>query len=123
MKAVNEITQGQVTAIDGKELRHSMDETLGRREIHMVSAWASDNCLVLAQQKEDEKSNEITAIPALLEMLEIAGCIITIDAIGCQTEIAQQITEQLGDYVLAVKENQGHLFEDYRALTPIVFAL
>lgn len=112
VKAVNTITGGQVIAIDGKELRRSMDDTLGKRAIHMVSAWASENQLVLAQQKVDEKSNEITAIPALLEMLEIAGCIITIDAMGCQTDIAQQITAQQGEYVLAVKENQGHLFED-----------
>lgn len=116
VKAVNTITGGQVIAIDGKELRRSMDETLGKRAIHMVSAWASENRLVLAQQKVDEKSNEITAIPALLEMLEIAGCIITIDAMGCQTEIAQQIIDQQGDYVLAVKENQGHLFADIEHL-------
>ncbi len=112
VKAISEVTQGQVIAIDGKELRRSMDERLGRRAIHMVSAWASENRLVLAQQKVDEKSNEITAIPALLEMLEIAGCIITIDAMGCQTAIAQQITDQQADYVLAVKENQAHLFAD-----------
>lgn len=116
VKAVNTITGGQVIAIDGKELRRSMDKTLGKRAIHMVSAWASENRLVLAQQKVDEKSNEITAIPALLEMLEIAGCIITIDAMGCQTDIAQQITDQQGDYVLAVKENQGHLFADIEHL-------
>jgi len=116
VKAVNTLTGGQVIAIDGKELRRSMDATLGRRAIHMVSAWASENRLVLAQQKVDEKSNEISAIPALLEMLEIAGCIITIDAMGCQTDIAQQITNQQGDYVLAVKENQGHLFEDVEHL-------
>jgi predicted transposase YbfD/YdcC len=116
VKAVNTLTGGQVMAIDGKELRRSMDETLGKRAIHMVSAWASENRLVLAQQKVDEKSNEITAIPALLEMLEIAGCIITMDAMGCQTEIAQKITDQQGDYVLAVKENQGHLFEDIEHL-------
>lgn len=116
VKAVNEISGGQVIAIDGKELRRSMDRTLGKRAIHMVSAWASENRLVLAQQKVDEKSNEITAIPALLEMLEIAGCIITIDAMGCQKEIAQQIIDQQGDYVLAVKENQGHLFEDIEHL-------
>lgn len=112
VQAVNQISQGQVIAIDGKELRRSMDGTSGKRAIHMVSAWASESRLVLAQQKVDEKSNEITAIPALLEMLEIAGCIITIDAMGCQKEIAQKITEEQGDYALAVKENQGHLYED-----------
>jgi predicted transposase YbfD/YdcC len=82
----------------------------------MVSAWASENRLVFAQQKVNEKSNEITAIPALLEMLEIAGCIVTIDAMGCQKEIAQRITDQQGDYILAVKENQGHLYEDIEHL-------
>lgn len=112
MQAVSEITRGQVIAIDGKELRSSMDRRLGKRAIHMVSAWASENRMVLAQQKVDAKSNEITAIPALLEMLEIAGCIVTIDAMGCQTAIAEQIIEQQGDYVLAVKENQGHLYAD-----------
>jgi predicted transposase YbfD/YdcC len=112
VKAISEVTKGQVIAIDGKELRRSMDDRLGRRAIHMVSAWASENRLVLAQQKVNEKSNEITAIPALLEMLEIAGCIVTIDAMGCQTSIAQQITEQQGDYVLAVKENQEYMFTD-----------
>jgi hypothetical protein len=73
VKAVNELTQGQVIAINGKELRRSLDGTLGKRAIHMVSAWASENQLVLAQLKVDEKTNEITAIPELLEMLEIAG--------------------------------------------------
>jgi predicted transposase YbfD/YdcC len=112
VKAISEITQGQVIAIDGKELRRSMDGTLGTRAIHMVSAWASDNRLVLVQQKVNEKSNEISAIPQLLEMLEIAGCIVTIDAMGCQKEIAEKIIAQQGDYALAVKENQGHLYED-----------
>jgi predicted transposase YbfD/YdcC len=116
VRAVHEITKGQVIAIDGKELRRSLDSTMGKRAIHMVSAWASENQLVLGQQKVDEKSNEITAIPALLEMLDIAGCIVTIDAIGCQKEIAQQITDQKGDYVLAVKENQGNLHEDIEHL-------
>lgn len=112
VKAISEITQGQVIAIDGKELRRSMDGMLGKGAIHMVSAWASDNRLVLAQQKVNEKSNEISAIANLLEMLEIAGCIVTIDAMGCQKEIAQKIIDQQGDYALAVKENQGHLYED-----------
>lgn len=116
VKAISEVTRGQVIAIDGKELRRSMDRQLDRRAIQMVSAWASENRMVLAQQKVNEKSNEITAIPALLEMLEIAGCIVTIDAMGCQTAIAQQITEQQGDYVLAVKENQGHLYANIEHL-------
>jgi predicted transposase YbfD/YdcC len=112
VKAVNEITQGQVIAIDGKQILVSLDGYAGKGAICMVNAWASENRIALGQCKVDEKSNEITAIPELLSLLEIAGCIITIDAIGCQTEIARQIVSQGGDYVLAVKENQGHLYED-----------
>jgi predicted transposase YbfD/YdcC len=82
----------------------------------MVSAWACENRLVLGQVKVDEKSNEITAIPQLLKALEISGCIVTIDAMGCQTEIAKTIVEEEGDYVLALKENQGNLFEDVQKL-------
>ncbi len=78
----------------------------------MVSAWGEANGLVLGQQKVDEKSNEITAIPLLLEALDLAGCIVTIDAMGCQTDIAEQIIDQGGDYVLSLKGNQGHLQED-----------
>jgi predicted transposase YbfD/YdcC len=82
----------------------------------MVSAWATQNELVLGQTKVADKSNEITAIPKLLQLLDITGCIVTIDAIGTQTEIAKTIIEGGGDYLLAVKENQGHLFEDIRSL-------
>ena len=78
----------------------------------MVSAWATENRLVLGQQKVDDKSNEITAIPQLLQLLDLEGCLVTIDAMGCQTEIAKQIVEQGGDYLLGVKANQGHLYED-----------
>jgi predicted transposase YbfD/YdcC len=112
VKAVNQVTSGQVIAIDGKQLRGSLDTYLGKGAIYMVNAWANTNQIALGQRKVDAKSNEITAIPELLAMLEIAGCIITIDAMGCQTEIAHQIVAQQGDYVLAVKENQGHLYED-----------
>lgn len=112
VQAVQAVTKGQVIALDGKELRRSLDGYLGKRAIHMVSAWASANGTVLAQRRVDEKSNEITAIPELLKLLEIAGCIVTIDAMGCQTEIAKQIVAQQGDYVLAVKQNQGNLYED-----------
>lgn len=112
VQAVFEVTHGQVVAIDGKKVRHSFDQTLGKAAIHMVSAWAVANELVLGQVKVDDKSNEITAIPALLALLDITGCIVTIDAIGCQTEIARQIIDQGGDYLLTVKENQGHLHED-----------
>lgn len=110
MRAVSKIFKGQVVPIDGKTLRRSHDRTIGKDAIHMVSAWALENQLVLGQVKVDEKSNEITAIPQLLEALDISGCIVTIDALGCQKEIAQQIVEQEADYVLALKENQGGLY-------------
>jgi len=82
----------------------------------MVSAWAEANEIVLGQRKVDEKSNEITAIPELLKILAISGCLVTIDAIGTQTKIAQTIIEAQADYVLSVKENQGNLFEDISVL-------
>jgi predicted transposase YbfD/YdcC len=112
VKAVCQVTGGQVIAVDGKQLRGSMDNYLGKGAIYMVNAWANANHMAIGQRKVDDKSNEITAIPELLAMLAIAGCIITIDAIGCQTEIAHQIVAQQADYVLAVKENQGHLYAD-----------
>jgi predicted transposase YbfD/YdcC len=114
--ALSELTQGQVVAIDGKVLRGSAERALGRAGIDMVSAWATANHLVLGQVKVADKSNEITAIPKLLRVLEVAGCIVTIDAIGCQTEIAQAIVDAGADYLLAVKENQGHLYEDIKGL-------
>jgi predicted transposase YbfD/YdcC len=107
-------TQGQVIALDGKTLRHSFDGSRGLGAVHVVSAWATENHLVLGQVKVDEKSNEITALPALLALLDVQGCIVTIDAMGCQTEIARQVVAQGGDYVLAVKGNQGALSEDVR---------
>ena len=108
VQAVNELTE-QVIAIDGKTLRRSHDGTLGTKAIHMVSAWATASHLVLGQIKVDDKSNEITAIPALLKMLDLAGCLVTIDAMGCQKQIARQIVEQGADYLLAVKDNQPTL--------------
>jgi predicted transposase YbfD/YdcC len=114
--AVNDIIQGQIVNLDGKQLRGSKDTVLGKRAIYMVSAWAEENELVLGQRKVDEKSNEITAIPELLKLLAISGCIVTIDAIGTQTNIAQTIIEAEADYVLSVKENQGHLYEDISVL-------
>lgn len=110
--AVNDLIQGQIINIDGKCLRGSHDEPLGKRAIYMVSAWAAENEIVLGQRKVDEKSNEITAIPELLKILSISGCIVTIDAMGTQTNIAKTIVEAQADYVLSVKENQGHLLED-----------
>lgn len=114
--AVNDIIQGQIINLDGKCLRGSDEQRLGKRAIYMVSAWAAENEIVLGQRKVDEKSNEITAIPELLKMLAIAGCVVTIDAMGTQTHIAQTIVQAQADYVLSVKENQGHLFEDISVL-------
>ena len=116
IEAISELTKGEVVAIDGKRLRRSHDGRLGKAAIHMVSAWASVNRLVLGQFKTDEKSNEITAIPELLKLLALKGCIVTIDAMGCQTEIAQLIIEGEGDYVLALKGNQGTLHDDVQDL-------
>lgn len=103
-------------AIDGKTVRRSYDEGKNKGPIHMISAWASQNRLVLGQRKVDDKSNEITAIPELLNVLDVHGCIVTIDAMGTQKEIAKQIVEQGGDYVLALKGNQGNLFEDVKQI-------
>jgi predicted transposase YbfD/YdcC len=114
--SVNDILQGQIINIDGKQLRGSKDKGLGKRAIYMVSAWAEANELVLGQRKVDEKSNEITAIPELLKILALSGCIVTIDAIGTQTNIARTIVAADADYVLSVKENQGHLYEDISVL-------
>lgn len=112
MQAVAEVLPAQVIAIDGKTVRRSHDRGSGRAAIHMVSAWASANRVVLAQVKVDEKSNEITALPDFLRTLALAGCTVTIDAMGCQHTIAQQILDQDGSYVLALKENQGLLHDE-----------
>ena len=116
VQAISHITDGEIVALDGKTLRRSHDGTLGKAAIHMVSAWASANRLVLGQLKVDEKSNEITAIPELLRLLTLKGCIVTIDAMGCQTEIAQVIVDEEADYVLALKGNQGTLHRDVQDL-------
>ena len=117
-QAVSDLIPGEVVASDGKTVRRSHDRNVGKRAIHLVSAWASANTLTLGQvkttEKTAEKSNEITAIPQLLPMLELKGCIVTIDAMGCQKEIAQGILDRGAGYVLALKENQGQLYEDVR---------
>ena len=105
-------TDGAVIACDGKTVRRSHDRGAGKGAVHMVSAWASANRLVLGQVAVDEKSNEITAIPALLSLLMLKGCIVTIDAMGCQTAIARTIVEKGADYVLALKENQDSLYHE-----------
>jgi predicted transposase YbfD/YdcC len=108
---LHEITAGQIVAIDGKTLRRSFDTATSKSAIHMVSAWATSNLISLGQVIVDQKSNEITAIPKLLEILEISGCLVTIDAMGCQTAIAQAIVDAGANYVLAVKDNQPTLHE------------
>jgi predicted transposase YbfD/YdcC len=111
-QAVAEATDGDVVAVDGKTSRGSRDRRRGLQALHMVSAWSNRNRLVLGQEATEEKSNEITAIPKLLELLELKGCIVTIDAMGCQTKIAEQIIDQGGDYVLGLKGNQSRLHEE-----------
>jgi predicted transposase YbfD/YdcC len=109
---VFQVTQGQVIAIDGKTVRRSHDRSIGKEAIHLVSAWASVNGLVLGQRKVETKSNEITAIPELLRLLDVSGCLVTIDALGCQKKIAQAIRDAKADYLLRVKDNQAHLHQD-----------
>ncbi len=116
VKSIAELSLGEVISIDGKSARHSYNTGAGRGAIHMVSAWASENQLVLGQVKVADKSNEITAIPKLLNILDISGCIVTIDAMGAQTEIAKQIIDQGADYVLSLKGNQGTLHDDVKQL-------
>jgi predicted transposase YbfD/YdcC len=113
VQSVAQITKGQIISIDGKRLCNN-GEGGNKSMIHMVSAWSNANNMVLAQYKVNDKSNEITAIPALLQMLHIEGCLITIDAMGCQKDIAEQIIEQGADYILAVKDNQKHLHDDIK---------
>jgi predicted transposase YbfD/YdcC len=113
VSSIAKLTAGEVVAIDGKALCGTREA--GKKQlVHMVSAWAEGNGLVLGQRKVDEKSNEITAIPKLLAALELTGTVVTIDAMGCQREIAKQIIAKKADYVLAVKDNQGLLAEQVR---------
>jgi predicted transposase YbfD/YdcC len=116
VKALNRVLKGQVIGIDGKQLRGSHEKRKGKRAIYIVSAWAEANHLVLGQRKVSDKSNEITAIPELLRLLEIKGCIVTIDAIGTQSKIAKMIVKAGADYLLAVKNNQGKLYQDLEML-------
>src|SRR5271167_2406636 len=113
--ALHEITAGQVIAVDGKTLRRSFDAASSKAAIHMVSAWATANHISLGQVVVDAKSNEITAIPKLLQLLEISGSVVTIDAMGCQTAIAAEIVSGGADYVLAVKDNQPTLHAGIKA--------
>lgn len=110
VSSVCQRTNGEIVSIDGKTVRGSADK--GKNPIHMVSAWAREQQLVLGQLAVDEKSNEITAVPNLLDMLDIAGCIITADALNCQKETARRITDKGADYVLGLKKNQPTLLRD-----------
>ena len=111
-----EVTGKQALHIDGKTLRRSFDRASSAAAIHMVSVWASEAELALAQLSTDDKSNEITAIPKLLDLITLHGAIVTIDAMGCQTQIAEKITGRGGDYLLAVKDNQPTLHEELKLL-------
>lgn len=119
IRAVQEVTEDRLIAIDGKTLRGSYDRADGRAAIHMVSAWAGENKLSLGQVVVHAKSNEITAIPELLALLDVAGALVTIDAMGCQKEIAAAIRRGEGDYVLPVKRNQPTLYERVEAAIDI----
>jgi predicted transposase YbfD/YdcC len=112
VEGVFRVSKGQVIAVDGKTVRGSHDRGIGKEAIHLVNAWATHNGIALGQWKTDAKSNEITAISPLLRQLKVAGCIVTVDAIGAQTKIAQAIRDEKADYVLRVKANQGHLHQD-----------
>jgi predicted transposase YbfD/YdcC len=111
MNALADLSQ-DIVALDGKTIRRSLDRADGKGPIHVVNAWASANEIVLAQFKVDAKTNEITALPQLLRLLNLAGAVVTIDAMGCQVEVARQIQAQGADYVLSLKENQPSLCRD-----------
>ena len=116
VQALHDLTRGQVVGLDGKQLRGSHDQRKGQRALYMVSAWAETNHLVLGQQKVADKSNEITAIPELLQLLDLQGCLVTIDAIGTQTKIAKMILQKGADYLLCVKNNQEKLYQTLEML-------
>lgn len=116
VRAVSKLTQGQIVAIDGKKLRRSHDRGCGKKALIIVSAWATANGVVLGQLKVNAKSNEMKVIPELLKLLDLTGCIVTLDALNCQTKIASQIKQENADYILAVKENQGKLYADVKDL-------
>jgi predicted transposase YbfD/YdcC len=125
VKSIHQRTHGEVISIDGKTMRGSRTQGC-KTATHIVSAWADQNELILGQIKVEEKSNEITAIPKLLEVLLLEGCVVTIDAMGCQKNICQKIVKKNADYILAVKENQRELFEDiqdsFRVLSTVNYS-
>lgn len=116
IREVFAVSDRAIIAIDGKTARRSHDRANGKSAIHMVSAWAVQNHLILGQAKTEDKSNEIKAIPELLKVIDVEGCVVTIDAMGCQKEIAKQIVAQRGDYVLSLKGNQGNLHKEVELL-------
>jgi predicted transposase YbfD/YdcC len=116
VKGISKITAGEIIAFDGKQSRNSGAEKNGQGVINTVSAWAASNRLVLGQKKVEGKSNEITALPELIKVLDLAGCIVTIDAIGCQREIVKKIVKKDADYVIAVKKNQPTLHKQVKQL-------
>jgi len=119
IQSISGIMKGEIVAIDGKTLRRSHGNSSGKTAIHMVNAWACNNRIALGQIRTKDKSNEITAIPELLKILELKGCIVTIDAMGCQKEIAKKIVEKEADYVLAVKGNQENLHRKIESIFDI----
>jgi len=112
VRDIKQDTTQEIIAVDGKTVRGSFNSQLDASPLHLVSAWATGNRLVLAQVKTQDKSNEITAIPSLLELIALEGCIVTVDAMGCQYKIADYIVEEKADYVFSLKENQQSLYED-----------
>jgi predicted transposase YbfD/YdcC len=113
-EALHKATKGEVIALDGKTVRHSFDTATGQSALHLVSAWASENGITLGQLRVDGKSNEITALPKLLQVLDVTGCVVTLDAMGCQKDLAGQVKKQGGDYVICLKGNQNSLHEETR---------
>ncbi len=112
VSSITELMPGEIVNIDGKTLKHSTHDGLGKKAIHLVNAWASEQRLVLAQQKVHERTNEITAIPHIIKVLELNGCLVTIDAMGTQTDIAELLHSKGADYCLALKGNQRGLFQE-----------
>lgn len=123
MGSVADLTEGEVVAVDGKTLRRAYDRANGGKFVHMVSAWATSNRMVLGQLRTEQKSNEITVIPELLDLLHVRGCLITIDAMGCQKDIAKKIRERGADYLLGVKENQPNLARAIRGAFEDAFSV
>jgi predicted transposase YbfD/YdcC len=113
-EALHKSTKGEVIALDGKTIRHSFDTVSGQPALHIISAWASENGISLGHLRVEDKSNEIRALPKLLDMLSIEGRTVSMDAMGCQTELAEKIVEKGGDYVICVKANQEGLYEDVK---------